>query len=123
MRVNHISPVLYTKDIKATVDFYVTILGFTCEGIAEEWGWTRVQKDSIELMFSKPNEHTPFDTPAFTGSFYFNISGVDELWEKVKDTAPVCYAPENFDYGMREFAVYDNNGYLLQFGEEIAAAS
>jgi len=29
----------------------------------------------------------------------------------------VCYPIENFAYGMREFAIYDNNGYLLQFGE------
>ena len=23
---------------------------------------------------------------------------------------------EEFHYGMREFAIYDNNGYMLQFG-------
>lgn len=31
----------------------------------------------------------------------------------------VCYAIENFGYGMREFGVYDNNGYLLQFGQPL----
>ena len=30
----------------------------------------------------------------------------------------VVYPMETFGYGMREFAVYDNNGYLLQFGQE-----
>ena len=25
---------------------------------------------------------------------------------------------ETFEWGMREFAIYDNNGYVLQFGQE-----
>jgi len=28
----------------------------------------------------------------------------------------VVYPIESFDYGMREFAIRDNNGYILQFG-------
>lgn len=59
------------------------------------------------------------DMPGFAGPLYINTSGVGELWEKLKDKTRVCYPVENFDYGMREFAVYDNNGYLLQFGEDI----
>jgi hypothetical protein len=27
---------------------------------------------------------------------------------------------EDFHYGMREFAIFDNNGYLLQFGQPLA---
>lgn len=30
------------------------------------------------------------------------------------------YPIENFNYGMREFVIYDNNGYVLQFGEAVA---
>jgi hypothetical protein len=43
-------------------------------------------------------------------------------WSQLKDQARVYYAIETFPYGMREFAIYDNNGYLLQFGEAIADA-
>jgi len=38
----------------------------------------------------------------------------------LKDKVEVCYGIENFHYGMREFAIYDNNGYLLQFGQDVA---
>jgi hypothetical protein len=38
---------------------------------------------------------------------------------KLKDKAKVCCGIEDFDHGVREFAVYDNNGYLLQFGQEL----
>jgi hypothetical protein len=33
--------------------------------------------------------------------------------------AGACYPIEDFEYGRREFAIFDNNGYLLQFGQEI----
>ncbi len=57
----------------------------------------------------------------FTGAIYIHMDGIDELWEKVKDRAEVCFPVQNFDYGMREFGIYDNNGYLLQFGQQISA--
>ena len=43
------------------------------------------------------------------------------MWTKVRDKTRICYGIENFDYGMREFAIDDNNGYMLQFGQEIKA--
>jgi uncharacterized glyoxalase superfamily protein PhnB len=68
-----------------------------------------------------PNAHRPFDTPAFTGSLYFNVDDAAALWATVKDHARVCYPIEDFHYGMREFAIFDNNGYLLQFGQPLSA--
>jgi hypothetical protein len=41
---------------------------------------------------------------------------VAALWAEVKDVAKIAYPLEVFDYGMSEFAIYDNNGYMLQFG-------
>jgi hypothetical protein len=32
----------------------------------------------------------------------------------------IFYPLEDFDYGMREFAIYDNNGCLLQFGQDLS---
>lgn len=123
MKFNHLSPMLYTKDIKDTIDFYVSTFGFTCVDHSEEWGWAIVAKDNVEIMMCLPNKHIPFDRPNFTGSLYINTTNVDELWEQVKIKTKICYPLENFEYGMKEFAVYDNNGYLIQFGENIPAAS
>jgi uncharacterized glyoxalase superfamily protein PhnB len=49
------------------------------------------------------------------------VDDADEVWNQLKDKAKVSYPIEDFDYGMREFAIYDNNGYLLQFGHSIDA--
>lgn len=71
------------------------------------------------MMFAAPNEHTPFDHCSFTGSLYFNTINANDLWQQLRDKTKVCYSIEDFEYGMREFAIFDNNGYLLQFGENI----
>lgn len=110
---------LWTSDLYGTVDFYTTILGFTCERYNENWGWATLVRDNIGIMLSIPNEHTPFNKPTFTGSIYINTDDVDELWEKLKDKVKVFYPIEDFEYRMREFAICDNNGYVIQFGQAI----
>ncbi len=73
-------------------------------------------------MLASPNHHEGDTKPVFTGSLYFLIDEVDALWAEITGKARVCYAVETFTYGMREFGIYDNNGYLLQFGQPVAAA-
>jgi uncharacterized glyoxalase superfamily protein PhnB len=115
MKIQTLTPMLRTWDIPATVEFYTTVLGFVCDNRTQEWAALR--RDGVSIMLSGPNHHERDQKPSFTGSLYFRIDDVDQLWEAVKDRAKVCYPIETFSYGMREFAIYDNNGYLLQFGE------
>jgi uncharacterized glyoxalase superfamily protein PhnB len=122
MKFTGLTPTLYTRDIRGSVEFYVTALGFEHDG-PDATGVAFVRRDGVEIMFSWPNARLPFDTPVLTGSLYIRCDDVDAAWEKVKGAARVCYPVEDFDYGMREFAIFDNNGYLLQFGQEIDAAS
>jgi catechol 2,3-dioxygenase-like lactoylglutathione lyase family enzyme len=116
-KLNDLRPMLYTADLDATIAFYIGMLGFTCDERNDEWGWASLSRDRVALMIAKPNAHTPFEKSAFTGSFYFNTDDVEALWSVLKDKANICYALDTFEYGMREFAVYDNNGYVLQFGQ------
>lgn len=119
MKFKALRPMLWTAQLSDTLAFYKNVLGFTVDEQNDEWGWASLSKDDVELMLAKPNEHTPFTKPMFTGSFYITTNDVDGLWEKLKDQAEVVYGIENFDWGMREFAIYDNNGYIIQFGQEI----
>jgi len=120
MKLESLTPVLRTWDLSETVDFYTRVLGFECK--AHEPDWASVSYGTVSVMFSSPNEHEGDVAPAFTGSLYFRVKEVDSLWSRFKDQARVCYPIETFAYGMREFAIYDNNGYLLQFGEDIVSA-
>lgn len=108
---------LTVSNMDDTILFYRNLLGFECVSRLESWAALR--KDGVEVMISLPNDHEPFEKPALTGSLYFNTVDVDELWDQIKDKASVVYPLESFYYGMREFAIRDNNGYILQFGQEI----
>ncbi len=119
MALKNLSPMFYTEAVDETVDFYCDVLGFTCTHNDPKLGWASVKNDEVEIMFCLPNVHIPFEKPNFTGSIYIHCDNVASIWESVKDKAKVCYPIEDFDYGMREFAIFDNNGYLIQFGQTI----
>lgn len=121
MKLSNLQPILTVTSIDETIGFYREMLGFECVGRAG--GWARLRNGTAEFMISLPNAHVPFDKPDFTGSFYFNPEDVDALWAQLKDKTTIVYPIENFFYGMREFAIRDNNGYCLSFGSPIRDAS
>ena len=117
MKLENVKPMLAVNDMDKTIQFYCDVLRFECVSRLE--GWAALRKDAVEVMISLPNAHEPFEKPTLTGSLYFSSDNIDALWEKIKDKATIVYPIESFYYGMREFAVRDNNGYMLQFGQEI----
>jgi uncharacterized glyoxalase superfamily protein PhnB len=114
---------LTTNDIDNTIKFYSNVLGFECLSFDKERGFLSMSNGDVNIMFNTPNAHIPFDKPQFTGSLYIYSDDVDSIWYKVKENAKVCYPVETFDYGMREFAIYDNNGYLIKFGQSAQSIS
>lgn len=118
MTFTALRPILWTENIDETIGFYTRILGFNLIGRNDEWQWASLKKDEVMIMLSQ-NDYEKSNGIGFTGSLYFNVDNVDELWEDLKTKAKVCYEIETFEWEMREFAVYDNNGYLLQFGQPV----
>ncbi|MBX2815021.1 MAG: hypothetical protein KTR24_03450 [Saprospiraceae bacterium] len=114
-----IRPMLYTKQMEETIRFYVETLQFELCEMVSEWGWAKLEKDKVVIMLSTPNEHLHFSKPSFTGSLYLYVSDALQIWQSVRDKVEICYPIEDFHYGMREFGIFDNNGYLLQFGSPL----
>ena len=117
MTILAVSPMLTVVAIEPAIEFYHDILGFKC--LSRDKGWACMSRDGIEVMLALPNEHLPFSAPMMTGSLYFKSDDVEALWIRLKGRCEVVYPLENFAYGMGEFAVRDNSGYLLQFGQAI----
>lgn len=113
-----LTPMLRTWDLPGTIRFWTETLGFECESRDEESGWAALRRDDVRVMISAPNDHLDEQAAGFTGSLYIRTDAVDQLWASLENRARICYPLEDFPYGMREFAVFDNNGYLLQFGQE-----
>jgi uncharacterized glyoxalase superfamily protein PhnB len=119
MKFQPIIPIIWTNEIDETIHFYCTILGFTCGERNDDWNWASLNKGDCEIMIANPSEMQSFDKSVFTGSFYIKVEDVDALWHSLKDKVNVCYEIETFEWGMREFAIFDTNGYTLQFGQDM----
>jgi len=118
MAFNYLTPMLEVENMDETLEFYQDVLDFTClERLDNEWAL--VQKDDVAIMFSDRFYKKEHPKTYMTGSLYINSDDVDVLWQILKDKVKICYPIENFAHGMREFAIYDCNGYRLQFGQEL----
>ena len=116
-------PMMESDDMKDTIDFYTQTLGFQVHDIGEnETGifWCSLFRDDAEIMFTDRNVHSKEKKATFNGVLYFYPDSVDTLWEELKDKVQVEWKPQDFGYGMYDFAIRDNNGFILAFGEEAA---
>ncbi|MBS1610029.1 MAG: VOC family protein [Bacteroidetes bacterium] len=117
MKLTSLSPMLQVDYLQKTIDYYVTVLGFTSDAHEPGWGWASLIKDEINIMLALPNQHIPYHHPLLTGSIYLRTDDVDAWWSKLKNNSEIVYPIEDFEYGLREFAIKDCNGYILQFGQ------
>jgi catechol 2,3-dioxygenase-like lactoylglutathione lyase family enzyme len=114
---------LAVNDLGDTVAFYVEVLGFSLEGT---WGrahgpstWCALDYGPGTLMFTQ-RVAGEGDRPTMTGSLYFYPSSLDRYYETlIERGAHPLSAPVDREWGMREFAIEDPDGYLLLFGEPI----
>ncbi len=110
---------LETNDLEGTIQFYTDVLGFALSGKFK--GHIFLSKDDQTIMFHEMMDHHGQDKPIMTGSLYINVEDVDEWYEGIKEKVRLCYPLESFDFGMREFGIWDNNGYLLILGSAISS--
>ena len=107
---------LQTADMDRTIEWYRTMLGFGLTKRSVDWCVLR--RDGVELMFMR-NDH--LGAPHATATQYINVDDVLALWDGLKGRVASEWGPATMDYGMLEFAIKDPDGYLLSFGQEIAA--
>jgi uncharacterized glyoxalase superfamily protein PhnB len=122
VRFHSIMPVLRVADLERALGFYRDVLDFRVAWRSSDDGGEHCILELGEARLLLSNGAHLGGTPAFTGTLYFDVEGVDELYIKLKDRAPVVWPLENMDYGQREFGIKDPDGYTLAFAQEIAAA-
>ena len=116
---NRLVPSLLVRDLEATLIFYGR-LGFARTGVFPDDDapiWAEVTRDGIALQFyTDPPQGTPAD-PVLSGALYLYPSDVRALADEFKEITPFAWGPEVMEYGMREFAIQDPDGYYLAFTE------
>jgi uncharacterized glyoxalase superfamily protein PhnB len=118
MTLSRLVPMLEVEDLKQTLDYYQVVLGFSVMGHMPNY-WAQVARDGVAIMFSARYSEKRHPQPVMTGSLYFHTKEVEVWWAMLKEKAKVVYPLEDFENGMREFAIRDINGYMLQFGWEL----
>lgn len=105
---------LLSLDLDATHAFYER-LGFYLSGGAVHSGWIELSRNAVVMQFyHDPPIGTPA-APSMSGTIYVHVDEVDTLAAALAGSSVFEWGPETMDYGMREFAVRDPNGYLLAF--------
>ena len=115
---NRLVPALLVRDMEETLGFYKK-LGFELTGCYPmgKPTWAEVRRDSVTLQFHTEPPHGTPRTPLFSGTLYVFPENVTALANEYRDKVEFAWGPEVMDYGMREFAVQDPNGYFLAFSE------
>jgi uncharacterized glyoxalase superfamily protein PhnB len=111
-------PVLKVADMQRAVDFYTSVLGFQVGWRAANDGEGEncmLQAGTTDVLLST-GSHLGGE-PHFTGTLYFNMEGVREFFERIKDRVEIVWPLETMDYGQTEFGIHDRDGYTLAFAE------
>lgn len=132
-----LNPNLMVKDVKETVEYYKSNLGFelvmavpeTQDGILNEIPenkkvvYALVKNGDVEIMF-QAEESFKEDVAVLKKSqigasctFYIELENIEDFYKSIKDTVNVVKELSTTWYGMKEFYIRDNNGYILTFAD------
>jgi uncharacterized glyoxalase superfamily protein PhnB len=122
--MGYISPTLAVRDMKATLDFYTSALGFTV-GMTfptlNDPEYADISKDGMVLMFV-PTRNVGIGSAERLGTgvnLYLQIDGdIDVYYDRLKKRGvKIIVDIRDEPYGIRDFTVADPDGYLLTFNQ------
>ena len=122
MKIKQLIPMLESDDMEGTIQFYTETLGFQVFDVMKENDrayWCNLYRDDAEIMFTSRNAHSTSKSATLTGVLYFYPDDVKALWQELKDRVKVEWEPQDFGYGMYDFAIRDNNDFILAFGQTL----
>ena len=117
---NRVLPCLLVSNMRKSLEFYLEVLGFTQTGyypIASDPVRTEVRRDDVAIVLISESARGISDKPGFSGAFYIFPDSIDNLATALRDQVPFAWGPEDTDFGIREFAIRDPDGYTLVFAE------
>lgn len=128
MEYQSLSPNIGVNDVAETVRFYTETLGFSLiTSVPSPDGrlqWAMVANGGATIMFQEVDNLTE-EYPQLTGrpilgvmTFYIKMKDMHTLYKKLQGTAYIAQELHHTFYGADEFAIFDNNGYILTITED-----
>jgi uncharacterized glyoxalase superfamily protein PhnB len=125
--MDSLSPNLFVKDIRATLDFY-KLLGFslTMSVPAEnedDLVWAMVTNGKVTFMFQSfksigdtlPKIKRQEGGPLL---FYIKVQRIREFFESIREKTTLVHGLQKTFYGATEFSIVDINDFMLTFAED-----
>jgi uncharacterized glyoxalase superfamily protein PhnB len=111
---------LNVEDVTRSIAFYVGAMGFT---VVDSWQyegrirWAKLAVGGIELMLNEHGENSPARRGKHHGHrdvvLYFDVDGLDSLWIQLNQDGLKPGVIRTEDYGARQFALIDPDGYEI----------
>ena len=114
-----IHPKLPMRNKAATIEYYVTRLGFTIFGNTDYPHHLMVEKDNIQIHFFEFKELDPTQN---YGQVYIRTDDIDKLHQSMLDNHVTIHPNgdvSNRPWGQREFHLLDPDNNLLTFGQSL----
>jgi catechol 2,3-dioxygenase-like lactoylglutathione lyase family enzyme len=108
--------------MRRSLDFYVDALGFTQTGyypIESEPIRTEVRRDDVAIVLFTEAVRVHDREPTFTGGLYLFPHDLERVAAELNGRVPFIWGLEESEYGYREFAIRDPDGYTLVFAEPV----
>ena len=107
------APLLLVPDVRATADFYRSVLGFTSDSGADAPEYSVVWRDNAAVHLAQ-GEHAPTGVRIF-----FWVKDVNTLYEEVVQRGAAIVVPIGTrSYRVRDFALRDPNGVMVVCGQD-----
>ena len=124
-----LTPNLMVNNVNRSIAFYQEVLGFERLMTVPEEGefdWALLKCGEVEIMLQSRGSLTQ-EIPALAGqarggalTLYIDVVDVEGLYEKIRDRVTLVQALHGTFYGTREFAIQDEDGFILAFAEREA---
>ena len=106
--MNTVIPMIHVPDVSATVEWYRSI-GFNVRNTNVEEGemnWAALTCGDGEFMLNAAGN--PSTAHRREVDLYVSTTGIDDLYDTLKQRVDVVEPPHNTFYGMREFIIRDS---------------
>jgi uncharacterized glyoxalase superfamily protein PhnB len=114
VKLENISPILRVNNLRASLDYYVRVLGFTkADWVKDGATFGMVIRDGFGIYFCENDQGHPGTW------FWIGVDGdIDALYQDLKaNGAKIHEAPTNYSWAY-ELRVADPDGHIIRFGGE-----
>ena len=123
-----LSPNFIVDNVDETVRFYRDLLKFNLNmSVPAEppFVWAALVRDNVEVMIQSRESASKviplFENKEAGGSLtiYIEMEDIMELYDSIKTQVTLIEDLHTKPYGMREFSIQDNNGFVLAFAQRV----